>query len=304
MLPTHVAGTARDEAWFADITGQLGAYFDGDLTEFDIPIRLHGTDFQRRVWSQLCDIPYGETISYGELARRVGNPKASRAVGLANGRNPIAVIVPCHRVIALERPARRLRGRTRSQDLAPRSRSRSPPRIEDRPACSETPTRAGPRSRVIIPSDGDGDHGGSGVPVSAIPDCRGRGRCGHGHGAPHGRTGRWLHGRERHRRSSAGWVPITGCSPTAPAGRIAAVSVFPAGRCHRHSPRPRGDPCRPSGPPAPGGGPHRNVDEDRSWSSGRPPEGWATRAVTAGQPDLRTRARWWSTDRPGRPWEA
>lgn len=98
--PTHVTGTVRDEAWFADIIGQLGAYFDGRRTEFQIPMKLHGTDFQQRVWTQLCAIPYGETISYGELARRVDNPKASRAVGLANGRNPIAVIVPCHRVIA------------------------------------------------------------------------------------------------------------------------------------------------------------------------------------------------------------
>jgi methylated-DNA-[protein]-cysteine S-methyltransferase len=89
----------RDDAWFTDITGQLHAYFAGRLTQFEVPIKLDGTDFQRRVWSHLRAIPYGETISYGELARRVGNPNASRAVGLANGRNPIAVIVPCHRVI-------------------------------------------------------------------------------------------------------------------------------------------------------------------------------------------------------------
>ncbi len=98
--PTHVSGAVRDDAWFADIIGQLRAYFDGQRTEFQIPMKLDGTDFQQRVWTQLCAIPYGETISYGELARRVDNPKASRAVGLANGRNPIAVIVPCHRVIA------------------------------------------------------------------------------------------------------------------------------------------------------------------------------------------------------------
>jgi methylated-DNA-[protein]-cysteine S-methyltransferase len=89
----------RDDAWFADVVGQLRAYFDGDLTAFEIPIRLEGTDFQCEVWSHLQDIPYGETISYGELARRVGSPKASRAVGLANGRNPVSIIVPCHRVI-------------------------------------------------------------------------------------------------------------------------------------------------------------------------------------------------------------
>jgi methylated-DNA-[protein]-cysteine S-methyltransferase len=98
--PPRAADAVRDDAWFADITGQLEAYFDGQLTMFQIPMKLDGTAFQQRVWSQLCAIPYGETISYGELARRVDNPKASRAVGLANGRNPIAVIVPCHRVIA------------------------------------------------------------------------------------------------------------------------------------------------------------------------------------------------------------
>ena len=93
-------GCRRDDAWFADVRGQLDEYFAGTRTAFDVPLRLEGTEFQRAVWAQLCAIPYGSTISYGELARRVGNPKASRAVGLANGRNPVAVIVPCHRVIA------------------------------------------------------------------------------------------------------------------------------------------------------------------------------------------------------------
>ena len=97
--PPEPADGQTNDGWFADIIGQLRAYFDGDLTEFEIPIRLDGTDFQREVWSHLRDIPYGETISYGELARRVGSPKASRAVGLANGRNPVSIIVPCHRVI-------------------------------------------------------------------------------------------------------------------------------------------------------------------------------------------------------------
>jgi methylated-DNA-[protein]-cysteine S-methyltransferase len=97
--PASNPDAERNDIWFAEVTGQLDAYFAGDLTTFDLPIRLEGTDFQRRVWGQLQRIPYGETISYGELARWVGNPAASRAVGLANGRNPIAVIVPCHRVI-------------------------------------------------------------------------------------------------------------------------------------------------------------------------------------------------------------
>jgi methylated-DNA-[protein]-cysteine S-methyltransferase len=97
--PTLPPGCERDDAGLAHVVAQLNAYFAGELTDFDIPMAMHGTDFQRRVWSGLCEIPCGETISYGELARRVGSPKASRAVGLANGRNPIAIIVPCHRVI-------------------------------------------------------------------------------------------------------------------------------------------------------------------------------------------------------------
>jgi methylated-DNA-[protein]-cysteine S-methyltransferase len=84
---------------FATAAGQLRAYFACDLTEFDLPLSPAGTEFQRRVWAGLRAIPYGQTVSYGELARRLGNPSASRAVGLANGRNPIAIVVPCHRVI-------------------------------------------------------------------------------------------------------------------------------------------------------------------------------------------------------------
>lgn len=83
-------GQARDE---------LTAYFDGRRRTFDVPLAPNGTDFQRRVWLALRDIPYGETISYAELARRVGSVAAVRAVGAANGRNPIPIIIPCHRVI-------------------------------------------------------------------------------------------------------------------------------------------------------------------------------------------------------------
>jgi methylated-DNA-[protein]-cysteine S-methyltransferase len=90
----------RDDAWFAPVIEQLDAYFSGDLTDFDVPLRMTGTEFQRRVWACLSEIPFGATISYGELARRVGSPGASRAVGLANGKNPVAIVVPCHRVIA------------------------------------------------------------------------------------------------------------------------------------------------------------------------------------------------------------
>ncbi|MFD9860680.1 methylated-DNA--[protein]-cysteine S-methyltransferase [Streptomyces alboflavus] len=89
----------RDPSPFGPVTEQLAAYFAAELTEFDLPLRLDGTPFQRSVWQQLLEIPYGETRTYGELAAELGNPAASRAVGLANGKNPIGVIVPCHRVI-------------------------------------------------------------------------------------------------------------------------------------------------------------------------------------------------------------
>jgi methylated-DNA-[protein]-cysteine S-methyltransferase len=97
--PERSAEWRRDDAWFTPIAAQLDAYFAGERARFDVPLNAVGTDFQRRVWAALLEIPYGETISYGELARRIGNPNASRAVGLANGRNPISIIVPCHRVI-------------------------------------------------------------------------------------------------------------------------------------------------------------------------------------------------------------
>ncbi|NJQ02828.1 methylated-DNA--[protein]-cysteine S-methyltransferase [Streptomyces zingiberis] len=84
---------------FAAVVPLLGAYFAGERPEFDLPLRLDGTPFQQTVWSALRDIPYGATLSYGELAARLGRPSASRAVGLANGRNPIGIIVPCHRVV-------------------------------------------------------------------------------------------------------------------------------------------------------------------------------------------------------------
>jgi methylated-DNA-[protein]-cysteine S-methyltransferase len=89
----------RDPAAFADAEAQLHAYFEGRLEDFDLPLAPRGTEFQLRVWEALRAIPYGETTSYGELAAAIGSPGASRAVGAANGRNPIAVIVPCHRVI-------------------------------------------------------------------------------------------------------------------------------------------------------------------------------------------------------------
>ena len=89
----------RDQSAFSDVRGQLLAYFAGDLTEFDLPLAPDGTTFQLIVWDALKNIPYGTTISYGELARRIGRPNASRAVGAANGSNPLPIVIPCHRVI-------------------------------------------------------------------------------------------------------------------------------------------------------------------------------------------------------------
>jgi len=80
---------------------QLEDYFKGTLKEFDLPLAPNGTKFQQSVWRALQDIPYGETKSYGEVARSIGNPKAARAVGMANNRNPIAIFIPCHRVIGV-----------------------------------------------------------------------------------------------------------------------------------------------------------------------------------------------------------
>ena len=84
---------------FAAVAAQLEEYFEGRRTDFDLPLAYGGTPFQRAVWAALREIPYGQTISYAELAERIGRPTASRAVGLANGKNPISIIVPCHRVI-------------------------------------------------------------------------------------------------------------------------------------------------------------------------------------------------------------
>jgi methylated-DNA-[protein]-cysteine S-methyltransferase len=95
-----VSGSRRADAPFARVREQLEAYFDGERLEFDVPLDMdRATPFYRNVWQALLEIPYGTTTSYGELARHLGNPAAARAVGAANGRNPIAIIVPCHRVI-------------------------------------------------------------------------------------------------------------------------------------------------------------------------------------------------------------
>lgn len=98
--PARVApGWKRADEPFAAARDQLGEYFAGERTRFDVPLAPPGTPFQERAWEALRGIPYGRTVSYGQIARGIGHPSASRAVGMANGRNPISIIVPCHRVI-------------------------------------------------------------------------------------------------------------------------------------------------------------------------------------------------------------
>jgi methylated-DNA-[protein]-cysteine S-methyltransferase len=100
--PPGGVGWLEDDAALADARRQVGEYFEGTRTRFDLAIEPSGTAFQMTVWRALLDIPYGETISYGELARRTGRPSAARAVGAASGRNPISVVVPCHRVVGAD----------------------------------------------------------------------------------------------------------------------------------------------------------------------------------------------------------
>lgn len=92
----------KNDAPFTEVIKQLRAYFAGELQEFDLPLSFSGTEFQNRVWQQLATIPFGETRSYGQMAAELGSPGASRAVGSANNKNPLAIILPCHRVIGAD----------------------------------------------------------------------------------------------------------------------------------------------------------------------------------------------------------
>jgi methylated-DNA-[protein]-cysteine S-methyltransferase len=96
------ASWTRDDGVLVEAITQLRAYFAGERREFTLPLRPGGTPFQERVWGALCEVPFGATISYGELARRIGQPSAARAVGAANGANPLPIVVPCHRVIGAD----------------------------------------------------------------------------------------------------------------------------------------------------------------------------------------------------------
>ncbi|HYS46159.1 MAG TPA: methylated-DNA--[protein]-cysteine S-methyltransferase [Rhizomicrobium sp.] len=98
-VPLAAAGEDARHPVLREAERQLKEYFAGARTSFDVPLDFHGTEFQKRVWAALLTIPFGETRSYGEIARTLGKPSAMRAVGAANGRNPISIIAPCHRVI-------------------------------------------------------------------------------------------------------------------------------------------------------------------------------------------------------------
>jgi methylated-DNA-[protein]-cysteine S-methyltransferase len=105
LPPSEIFGEPEEDPHvgpFAAAAEQLRQYFAGERTAFDLELTMDGTAFQRRVWAALQRIPYGQTISYGQLADRIGQPSASRAVGLANGKNPIGIIVPCHRVVGAD----------------------------------------------------------------------------------------------------------------------------------------------------------------------------------------------------------
>ncbi|ASP37689.1 cysteine methyltransferase [Bacterioplanes sanyensis] len=97
--PAELGEYCSGDALLSTACQQLQQYFTGERQQFDVPLSFHGTEFQRKVWSALCRIPFAQTCSYQQLAQHIGKPNASRAVGAANGKNPISIIVPCHRVI-------------------------------------------------------------------------------------------------------------------------------------------------------------------------------------------------------------
>jgi methylated-DNA-[protein]-cysteine S-methyltransferase len=141
----------RDEAAapFAEVKTQLRAYFEGRLTEFDLPLAPQGTEFQLCVWHELRGIPYGETISYAELAHRIGQAQASRAVGHANARNPISIIVPCHRVIGADNSLTGYAGGWSASACCSPTRRQSVPHVASARVCLDS--SAGPGA---LPANG------------------------------------------------------------------------------------------------------------------------------------------------------
>ncbi len=156
-----------DPTPFTEVIRQLDEYFGGQRTAFDLPMNLVGTPFQRTVWTALREIPYGETWSYGQLAERIGRPGAARAVGLANGRNPIGIIVPCHRVVGATGDLTGYGGGLqRKQHLLDFERrqhgSLDAGTLFEVAAFVRTPTDPGSPQNGGMPSRGSGSGGGSG----------------------------------------------------------------------------------------------------------------------------------------------
>ncbi len=156
-----------DPTPFTEVIRQLDEYFGGQRTVFDLPMNLVGTPFRRTVWAALREIPYGETWSYGQLAERIGRPGAARAVGLANGRNPIGIIVPCHRVVGATGDLTGYGGGLqRKQHLLDFERRRHGSAHQDRlfevAAFGRTPTDPCSRQNGGMSSRGSGSGGGSG----------------------------------------------------------------------------------------------------------------------------------------------
>ncbi len=150
-------GTAwsRNDAFFAETKKQLREYFDGICRTFDIPLLPRGTDFQKKVWEALRSIPYGETRTYGDVARSMGNPGAARAVGMANSKNPIPIIIPCHRVIGssgrLTGFAHGLNAKKALLDLETSSTPKIPPGSERPPCCQERKSHCSLPAKTELP---------------------------------------------------------------------------------------------------------------------------------------------------------
>lgn len=124
----------RDAKPFASVASQLDEYFAGTRQTFDLPLHLDGTDFQKQVWRALPDIPFGQTISYGELAKRIDRPKASRAIGAANGANNISIILPCHRVIGANKSLTGFGGGLPTKEFLLRHEQKHSPHSQHQPA--------------------------------------------------------------------------------------------------------------------------------------------------------------------------
>jgi methylated-DNA-[protein]-cysteine S-methyltransferase len=148
---------------FAEALRQLEEYFKGARRDFDLPMRMEGTAFQQRAWKSLTQIPYGETRSYGEQAKLLGNPNASRAVGLANGRNPIPIVVPCHRVIGADGSLTGFGGGLE------RKRWLLAHEDAQRPLCADDPQMSGNTTVKIAPPPAPSPALSVRFPASALP---------------------------------------------------------------------------------------------------------------------------------------